>query len=172
MENPEIAGLVVAFSVAVVVASLASLYLGYAYARQDFRTNPRYLARELEHHLPYIGHHMPVVYPFGSSENMRRFNLERWVDEFEDSRIINQHRQKRGDPMRRRKYSIELKAELDDAQHAAMKHALQQNARRIITAAALLGQHKAQIAIFSDDFMVGTEDIPVLEPGEMDGDAS
>jgi len=64
-----------------------------------------------------------------------------------------------------RQFTIELRVDYDDVEkNPVMREALLRAARHIYaTATFLADQVKPQIVLFSDDFMVGHEEIPLLE---------
>lgn len=74
------------------------------------------------------------------------------------------------DLMSRKTYVIELKAEFDDeTRHAALQKILRRAARQIYTSAMLLNDKeraKPQIALHSEDFFAGTEQLTIKEPDE------
>jgi len=62
---------------------------------------------------------------------------------------------------RRRTITLELKAELDDEQYAAIKLAAQTVASMFLTQATLLADKRPQIFLHGEDF-AHTETIPVI----------
>jgi hypothetical protein len=64
-----------------------------------------------------------------------------------------------------RQFTIELRVDYEDAEkNPVMKEALLRAARHVFATATLLADAvKPQIVLFSDDFMVGHEEIPLLE---------
>jgi len=72
------------------------------------------------------------------------------------------------DLMSRKTYVIELKAEFEDeTRHEALQKILRRAARQIYTSAMLLNDKervKPQIALHSEDFFAGTEQLTIKEP--------
>lgn len=65
----------------------------------------------------------------------------------------------------RRTYQIELKIDFDDeSRHDELVPALQRAAQKLLTQATLLAdtQRKPQVAIRSEDFFLGNDDINLL----------
>lgn len=66
--------------------------------------------------------------------------------------------------MARRTYSIHLRVNLDtDEQFAAIRTAVRHTARRLLTQASLVSPRPPDIAIESEDFFEGTEEIDLDE---------
>lgn len=73
-------------------------------------------------------------------------------------------------PMQRQ-FSIELRVDYEDVEkNEAMRKALQAAARHVYATAMLLKDSvKPQVAIYSDDFFVGHEEIPLMEDTVQEG---
>ncbi len=81
------------------------------------------------------------------------------------SKRMGRHEKTRGAFQVQRQFTIEIRVDYADSEkNAAMKETLQQCARHAYATATLLSDGvKAQVAIFSDDFFSGHEEIMLLD---------
>lgn len=68
--------------------------------------------------------------------------------------------------VRSRTLTVELRADLDEAEYEAMKTASQRIAKLFLVQASMVSERKCQIFVFGEDFAAGSVEIPLLADEE------